>query len=410
MKQITIFFFVYFLLAGCTKLIAQFTQQGSKLVGTGNIGQAYQGISVALSADGNTALAGGYNDNLGQGAVWVFTRSGTTWTQQGSKLVGTGNTGIAGQGISVALSADGNTALVGGYRDNTDQGAVWVFTRSSTTWTQQGSKLVGTGNLGQAYQGNSVALSDDGNTALVGGQYDNSLQGAVWVYTRYGITWTQQGSKLIGTGNTGAANQGYSVALSADGNTAFVAGSSDNLGQGAVWVFTQSGVLSVELTDFTGKNTERGNLLSWATAEEVNTRDFDIERDVNGLNFEKIGTVKAKGSKSTYEFIDFTPLSKNYYRLKINDLDRKTQYSKVIALESNKKLVVKIYPSLTNGFLTIENATSFEIINAIGQVMLKRGAQNFQTVENLTHLPKGFYIVKGLDTEGGVFLQKIVRE
>ena len=55
------------------------------------------GTSVALSADGNTALIGGWNDdsvlagNLdysGKGAAWVFTRSGSTWTQQGEKLTG----------------------------------------------------------------------------------------------------------------------------------------------------------------------------------------------------------------------------------------------------------------------------------------------------------------------------------
>jgi hypothetical protein len=82
---------------------------------------------VALSGDGNTALVGGLQDNGGVGAVWVFTRSGTTWTQQGSKLVGTGAVGNAEQGISVALSGDGNTALIGGFYDKQYVGAAWVF-------------------------------------------------------------------------------------------------------------------------------------------------------------------------------------------------------------------------------------------------------------------------------------------
>ena len=139
-------------------------QQGSKLVGTGNIGAASQGLSVAISADGNTAIVGGYLDNGGQGAAWVWTRSGSSWSQQGNKLVGTGNSGFAGQGISVAISADGNTAIVGGYLDGV-QGAAWVWTRSGSTWSQQGSKLVGTGGIGSyIQQGNSVALSADGNT------------------------------------------------------------------------------------------------------------------------------------------------------------------------------------------------------------------------------------------------------
>ncbi|MFL5829978.1 MAG: hypothetical protein ACJ76X_08700 [Solirubrobacteraceae bacterium] len=55
-------------------------QQGPELVGSGAVGMAGQGYSVALSADGNTALVGGHNDSGGTGAVWVFTRSGTTWS------------------------------------------------------------------------------------------------------------------------------------------------------------------------------------------------------------------------------------------------------------------------------------------------------------------------------------------
>ena len=224
-----------------TRSGSTWTQQGGKLVGTGNTGAAYQGYSVSLSADGNTAIVGGFEDNSLQGAAWVFTRSGGIWTQQGSKLVGTGNTGYAQQGNSVSLSADGNTAMVGGYQDNRDQGAAWVYTRSGSAWTQQGSKLVGTGNAGTAYQGSSVSLSADGNTAIIGGFEDNGYQGAAWVYTRSGSTWTQQGNKLVGTGNAGYTLQGNSVSLSADGNTAMVAGYHDNSEQGATWIYTRSG-------------------------------------------------------------------------------------------------------------------------------------------------------------------------
>ena len=217
------------------------SQQGTKLVGTGNTGAAYQGCAVSLSADGNTAIVGGRNDNTYQGAAWIFTRSGDTWSQQGNKLVGTGNTGAARQGFAVSLSADGNTAIVGGTDDNSNQGAVWIFNRSGTTWTQQGNKLVGTGNTGTPRQGFAVSLSADGNTAIVGGYFDNSGQGATWIFTRSGTTWSQQGSKLVGTGNTGAARQGAAVSLSADGNTAIVGGIVDNSNQGAAWIFTRSG-------------------------------------------------------------------------------------------------------------------------------------------------------------------------
>jgi hypothetical protein len=161
------------------------------------------------------------------------------FTQQGQKLVGTGAVGIAQQGLSVSLSDDGNTAIVGGPEDNSYVGAAWVYTRSSGAWSQQ-AKLVGTGAVGGAEQGFSASLSNDGNTAIVGGPFDNSSVGAAWVYARSGGAWSQQ-AKLVGTGAVGpiAVSQGQSVSLSGDGNTAIVGGNLDNDGVGAAWVFVQ---------------------------------------------------------------------------------------------------------------------------------------------------------------------------
>src|SRR5262245_38317176 len=86
----------------------QYVDQGPKLVGTGAVGPAQQGFSVALSADGNTAVVGGNGDNriVGPitGAAWVWTRSGEVWSQQGPKLVGSDAVGVSLQGISVAVS------------------------------------------------------------------------------------------------------------------------------------------------------------------------------------------------------------------------------------------------------------------------------------------------------------------
>jgi hypothetical protein len=229
---------------GCSLLPApaqaQFSQQGPKLVGTGAIGAAEQGFSVSLSGDGNTAIVGGYLDNGGAGAAWVYTRSGGVWSQQ-AKLVATDAVGpFAGQGNSVSLSGDGNTAVVGGFNDNNAVGAAWVFTRSGGVWSQQ-AKLVGTGAVGIAEQGSSVSLSGDGNTVLVGGFWDNGFTGAAWVFTRSGGAWSQQGPKLVGTDAVGPLGEGYSVSLSDDGNTAAVGGPYDNNDAGAAWVYTRSG-------------------------------------------------------------------------------------------------------------------------------------------------------------------------
>jgi len=228
-----------------TRTNGAWSQQGNKLVGTGAAGQASQGGSVAISADGNTAILGGAADNDGAGAAWVFTRSNGVWTQQ-AKLTGSGAAGAANQGVAVAISGDGNTAILGGYFDNAGVGAAWIFTRSSGAWTQQGQKLAGLGAVGFANQGVAVGLSGDGNTAIVGGDTDNFNNstglsaGAAWVFTRSSGVWTQQGNKLDGSGAAGQANQGLSVAISSDGNTAIVGGFADNNYAGAAWIFTRA--------------------------------------------------------------------------------------------------------------------------------------------------------------------------
>ncbi len=220
-------------------------QQGPTLAGAGENGEGIFGYSVALSADGDTALIGGPDDNGRVGAAWVFTRSGSTWTQQGPKLTGSAESGDGEFGWSVALSADGDTALIGGPHDNGEVGAAWVFTRSGSTWTQQGPKLTGSAESGDGEFGWSVALSGDSDTALIGGPYDDGSgytaegydAGAAWVFTRSGSTWTQQGPKLA---PRGISAFGWSVSLSSDGDTALIGGPRWR-GSGRAWVFTRSG-------------------------------------------------------------------------------------------------------------------------------------------------------------------------
>jgi hypothetical protein len=224
------------------------TQQ-AKLTGGEESGAGHFGRGVALSADGNTALVGAPNDE-GGGAAWVFTRSGSTWTQQ-AKLTGAGESGSGWFGQSVALSANGDTALIGGYVDHSDTGAAWVFERSGagagSTWEQQGAKLTGGGEeSGEGEFGWSVALSAEGDTALIGGRKDDGGIGAAWVFARSGVaaggTWAQQGVKLTGGGEeSGEGEFGQSVALSAEGDTALIGGYHDDSGDGAAWVFARSG-------------------------------------------------------------------------------------------------------------------------------------------------------------------------
>jgi len=223
-----------------TRSGSEWTQQGGKLTGSEAGVERYFGFSVALSADGNTALIGGPADKGASGAVWAFTRAGSGWSQVGEKLTVSGVSSRRYFGASVALAADGNTALIGGPGDGELAGAAWAFTRSeSGEWIQQGEKLTGAGASGKPYFGVSVALSADGDTALIGGPTDGEGSGAAWVFTRSELTWKQQGEKLTGAGESGKGSFGSSVALSPEGETALIGGPADVEGTGAAWVFTR---------------------------------------------------------------------------------------------------------------------------------------------------------------------------
>ncbi len=243
------------LIADCTSSCAN--------QGTGESGKGEFGQSVALSADGDTAAIGAGGDGGYKGAVWVFARSGSSWSEQ-TKLVADCATSCANQGTgersfgifgqSIALSSDGNTLIAGAPYDETSEGAyyegaAWVFTRSGSTWSEQATLVgdctsscagEGSGESTYGYFGDAVALAGDGNTAVLGASDNESGVGASWVFTRSGSSWSED-AKLVGAGESGSGEFGNSVAVSEDGGTALIAGAYDNSGNGAVWVFTSSG-------------------------------------------------------------------------------------------------------------------------------------------------------------------------
>lgn len=252
-----------------TRSGSTWTAQGGRLYGTGASATgpgSKQGYSISLSSDGNTLAIGGNGDNAYTGAVWIFTRSGTTWTQQGSKLTGTSQLGTSswsggsnendgGFGCSVSLSSDGNTLAVGAYGDNTNIGAVWVYTRSGSTWSIQGSKMIPSGYTGTPRIGNSVSLRPDGNTLFVGGYRDNSDKGAIWVYTRSGSTWTQQ-TKITSS----KTNVYFGQSISGQNTSTFVTSTKDGVtsdnrtvtGTGSIFTFSGSGASwTEELSKYT---------------------------------------------------------------------------------------------------------------------------------------------------------------
>ena len=229
------------------------------------------GVSVALSGDGNTLAVGAYfedsnaigingnqadNSSSGAGAVYLYSRSGSSWSQQA--YIKASNTDATDRfGFSVALSSDGNTLAVGANRERSnatgingnqadnsavEAGAVYLYSRSGSSWSQQAYIKASNTDAADEF-GTVVALSGDGTTLAVGvsreasnttginngSQADNSASsaGAVYLYSRMGSSWSQQA--YIKASNTDAGDRfGVSVALSSDGNTLAVGAYSED--------------------------------------------------------------------------------------------------------------------------------------------------------------------------------------
>lgn len=279
-----------------TRSAGVWTQQAYLKASNTDAGDNF-GFAIALSTDGNTLAVGASSEdsaetgvgNVGadnsaaaSGAVYVFTRNAGVWTQQA--YIKASNTGAGDSfGWTVALSADGDTLAVGAAGEDSaetgvggtgadnaapNSGAVYVFTRSSGTWSQQAYLKASNTGAGDSF-GSSVALSADGSTLAVGAPLEDSAEtgtsgtgadegsaesGAVYVFTRTAGVWTQQA--YLKAFNTGAGDRfGGSVALSADGNTLAVAAGNEDSAEtgtngtgtsntatdsGAAYVFTRS--------------------------------------------------------------------------------------------------------------------------------------------------------------------------
>jgi hypothetical protein len=216
-----------------------------KLVGADSERYDYFGDKVALSGD--TVAVSANEDDIGsnadQGSVYVFTRSGATWTfQQKLTAFDGGNNDLFGS----AVALNGNTLVVGAPTTGYSRaGSTYVFTRSGATWTFQ-QKLTAYDAMGNDHFGDALALTD--YTLAVGahGADINGIdgQGAVYVFTRIGASWTLQ-KKIFAA--DGATFDYFGTEVALDGDTLAVSAHYDDIGtnkdQGSTYVFKRYGTI-----------------------------------------------------------------------------------------------------------------------------------------------------------------------
>jgi gliding motility-associated-like protein len=182
----------------------------------------WAGYSVSLSADGNTLAVGSNRNDLNgtnAGQARVFFWNGANWIQKGQSLYGINAFDL--YGASVSLSDDGNTLAVGAYLNDlnaNDAGLVQIFDWNGSSWVQKGSNLLG--NQLDDWFGRNIELNADGNTIVIGaygGNSPGSQSGDIKVFDWNGASWVQKGNTISGSNSEDWF--GYSVAISADGNT-----------------------------------------------------------------------------------------------------------------------------------------------------------------------------------------------
>ena len=340
-------------------------------------GNLYVGGDYTNVGAGGTPVSG-----LNKIALW----NGTAWQPLGNGL----NNWVYGIAVSGSLVyVSGNfTDIAGGTVSGLNYIAAW----NGTNWLALDKGLDATvytviTNGTDVYAGGVFSGVGAGGTPVTG---LNNI--AKW----NGIAWSALESGL----------NGGVLSILFSGNV-YAGGFFTNVGSGGTPVAGLSRiarlgdvVLSVEFLDFAATPSVKGNLLTWETANETNNKGFEVERQ-RGNAWEPLGFVASKSSKGTshsYQFIDNAPLSTSYYRLRQIDNDGKETLSKVVSVINKGTDKLKVYPSVTNHYLTIdtEATADYEIVNLLGQVV-GRGKAVSQI--DVSALANGSYILKVGDTQ-----------
>ena len=199
--------------------------------------QASDNFAVKVAIDGDTIVAGANNEDTGAqdtGSAYVFTRSGTTWSQQ-AKI--TASDGAVNDLFGIRARIAGDTIIIGALQHNSNAGAAYVFTRSGTSWSQQAKLVASDAENGDMF-GSSIDMT--GDTIIVGAPEEDtgaSGAGAAYIFTRSGTTWTE--AKKIQASDA-ASNDYFGDFVGISGNTVLVSAYGEDTGgdnAGAAYTF-----------------------------------------------------------------------------------------------------------------------------------------------------------------------------
>jgi|GEM_PF-2521486 len=169
----------------------------------------------------------------------------------------------------------------------------------------------------------------------------------------------------------------------------------------------------IDLLSFSAQAKGSTAELTWQTATEENALNFEIEKSLDGINFEKIGEVKAQNAPSKYQAMDEKFFQLSYYRLKNNDIDGKFTYSKIVSLKNldSKYFILAPNPAKNSVMVTYNGASSatLQVFDLLGRTLVSKTLTNASTDVDISDFASGSYIVE-LNVNGQFFREKLMKK
>ncbi len=256
-----------------------------------------------------------------------------------------------------------------------------------------------------------VDIDNDGDMDCFSGE----SQGAFYYYKNTGTVSSPAFLEITGSGNpmNGFEVETHStpaiVDIDNDGDMDIFSGEV----YGNFNYYQNTGILPVELLDFNGRPHNDDVLLEWTTASETNNKGFELQRSVDGLEWETITFIPGHGTNQQYSYIDRqASTGLNYYRLKQIDYDGAFEYSETISIRfQNASSFIEVFPNPFSEFIEIKsNGQELNQITVtdLKGLPLKQFLPQEENRVDLSDLTSGIYILE-ISIDNQKIHEKIVK-
>ncbi|MET4105242.1 T9SS type A sorting domain-containing protein [Hymenobacter sp. UYP22] len=391
---------------------------GGVSTNAGNGGGGGGGVILSNAAvGGSSSVAGGTVNNTASGSAGYTSTSTTLGTDCMPNITATLSTTTPQVNRSAAMRADyvlvvANTG--GGVTGaSVTAGLNSLFTYTNTANTTKVDLVLADGTISTIASSGYTVNSTTANSPVFlgfnipsGASLRISFRAAIASSAVNGTAYQGGGTtSYLDPTRTGTNNTVSPGAAMASGITAM--GSNYLASSSSAEDVTVVQPLPVTLTSFEAKAAGRDALLTWATAQELNNDRFEVERSLNGIDFEKIGSVKGKGTTSTASAYTFTDAAAArltaktlYYRLHQLDLDGPGSYTKVRTVRFERAQgTATLYPNPHQGRFTLNlqalpsGIYQVDILDLAGRRVYHTQLSGGQEHPLLPTLPMGSYIV-----------------